>query len=63
MKNNNIEIVVIEDEEDILELVEYHFSKKGYAATGFLSTENVEQFLEEENPALIPKLSLVYNVF
>jgi DNA-binding response OmpR family regulator len=53
MKNNNIEIVVIEDEEDILELLEYHLSKEGYAVTGFLSTENVEQFLEEENPALM----------
>ena len=53
MKNNNIEIVVIEDEEDILELVEYHLSKEGYEVTGFTSTENVEQFLEEENPALM----------
>ena len=53
MKNNNIEIVVIEDEEDILELLEYHLSKEGYSVTGFLSTENVEQFLEEENPALM----------
>jgi DNA-binding response OmpR family regulator len=53
MKNNNIEIVVIEDEEDILELVEYHLSKEGYSVTGFLSAENVEQFLEEENPALM----------
>ncbi|SFV59282.1 Two-component system response regulator [hydrothermal vent metagenome] len=50
---NNIEIVVIEDEEDILELIEYHLSKEGYAVTGFLSTENVEQFLEEEAPALM----------
>src|SRR6056300_377478 len=53
MENRNIEIVVIEDEEDILELIEYHLSKEGYTVTGFLSTENVEQFLEEENPALI----------
>ena len=53
MENQNIEIVVIEDEEDILELIEYHLSKEGYTVTGFLSTENVEQFLEEENPALI----------
>ena len=53
MENENIEIVVIEDEEDILELIEYHLSKEGYAVTGFLSTENVEQFLEEENPSLI----------
>ena len=49
----NIEIVVIEDEEDILELIEYHLSKEGYSVTGFLSTQNVEQFLEEETPALM----------
>ncbi len=49
----NIEIVVIEDEEDILELIEYHLNKEGYSVTGFLSTQNVEQFLEEENPALM----------
>ncbi len=48
-----IEIVVIEDEEDILELIEYHLSKEGYSVTGFLSTQNVEQFLEEETPALM----------
>lgn len=48
-----IEIVVIEDEEDILELIEYHLDKEGYAVTGFLSTENVEQFLEEEMPSLM----------
>ncbi|MDQ7047743.1 MAG: response regulator transcription factor [Sulfurovum sp.] len=53
MQNENIEIVVIEDEEDILELIEYHLSKEGYRVTGFLSTENVEQFLEEENPSLM----------
>ena len=53
MENKNIEIVVIEDEEDILELVEYHLSKAGYEVTGFTSTENVEQFLEEENPSLM----------
>ncbi len=53
MQNNNIEIVIIEDEEDILELIEYHLSKEGYTVTGFLSTENVEQFLEEETPSLM----------
>lgn len=53
MENKNIEIVVIEDEADILELLEYHLSKAGYTVTGFLSAENVEQFLEEENPALM----------
>lgn len=48
-----IEIVVIEDEVDILELIEYHLGKEGYSVTGFLSTENVEQFLEEESPSLM----------
>lgn len=51
--HKEIEIVVIEDEEDILELIEYHLEKEGYSVTGFLSTENVEQFLEEENTSLI----------
>ncbi|MFT7879310.1 MAG: response regulator transcription factor [Sulfurimonas sp.] len=49
----SIEIVIIEDEEDILELIEYHLQKEGYETTGFLSTENVEQFLEEEYPSLM----------
>ncbi len=48
-----IEIIVIEDEEDILELIEYHLQKEGYSVTGFLSTEHVEQFLEEETPSLM----------
>lgn len=53
MQKEDIEIVIIEDEEDILELIEYHLSKEGYQVTGFLSTENVESFLEEENPLLM----------
>ena len=53
MKTKPIEIVVIEDEEDILELVEYHLQKVGYETMGFLSTKGVEQFLEEENPSLM----------
>jgi DNA-binding response OmpR family regulator len=53
MQNTDIEIIVIEDEPDILELLEYHLEKEGYTVTGFLSTENVEQFLEEENPSLM----------
>ena len=53
MKKNNIEIVVIEDESDILELLEYHLGKEGYSAIGFLSTEHVEKFIEEEDPALM----------
>jgi DNA-binding response OmpR family regulator len=53
MQNQSIEIVIIEDEEDILELIEYHLSSEGYTVTGFLSTENVEQFIEEETPSLM----------
>ncbi len=55
MKNSgqDIEIVVIEDEPDVLELIEYILTKEGYKATGFLSTEYVEQFLSEETPALM----------
>ena len=52
-QNQNIELVVIEDESDILELIEYHLEKAGYSVMGFLSTDNVEQFLEEENPSLM----------
>lgn len=53
MNNRDIEIIVIEDEPDILELLEYHLEKEGYCVTGFLSAEKVEQFLEEESPALM----------
>ncbi len=57
MKNSkqahDIEIVIIEDEPDILELIEYHLEKAGYLVTGFFSTEHVENFLEEENPSLM----------
>jgi len=52
-EKNDIEIVIIEDEPDILELLEYHLEKEGYSVMGFLSTENVEQFLEEESPSLL----------
>lgn len=51
--DTNIEIVLIEDEEDILELLQYHLQKAGYQVTAFGSTEYVEQFLEEETPSLL----------
>jgi len=41
-------ILIIEDEADLLELEEYHFTKAGYAVTGFLSTKRVEDLLEDE---------------
>jgi DNA-binding response OmpR family regulator len=53
MQKEKIEILVIEDEEDILELVEYLLNKEGYKTTGFLSTEHVMQFLDEESPSLL----------
>jgi DNA-binding response OmpR family regulator len=53
MQPKNIEIVVIEDEEDILELIEYHLTGEGYLVTGFRSAEHVARFLEEESPALL----------
>jgi len=53
MQQDHIEIVIIEDEEDILELIEYYLQKEGYSVTGFLSTQNVERFIEEESPSLM----------
>jgi len=49
----NAHIVIIEDEEDILELEEYHLQKAGYEVTGFLSTKNVEELLAEEDVDLM----------
>jgi DNA-binding response OmpR family regulator len=46
-------ILIIEDEEDILELEEYHLAKAGYEVLGFRSTRGVEQALEEEEVALL----------
>ncbi len=46
-------IVIIEDQEDILELEEYHLQKEGYEVTGFLSTNHVEDFLIEEDVDLL----------
>lgn len=46
-------IVVIEDEEDLLELLEYKLSKEGFEVEGFLSAKNVEQFLDEESVDLM----------
>ncbi len=45
-------IVVIEDEVALLELLEFRLGKK-YEVAGFLSTKNVERFLEEEEVDLM----------
>ncbi|ACZ12888.1 response regulator transcription factor [Sulfurospirillum deleyianum] len=41
-------ILIIEDEEDLLELLEYNLQKEGYETLGFLNTKNVEKCLQEE---------------
>jgi DNA-binding response OmpR family regulator len=41
-------IVVIDDEQDLLELIEFNLQKEGYDVVSFLSTKNVEKFLVEE---------------
>ncbi len=46
-------ILIIEDDEDILELEEFHLSNAGFEVLGFRSTRGVEQALEEEEVALL----------
>jgi DNA-binding response OmpR family regulator len=47
-------ILIIEDEEDILELLEYTLQKEGYETIGFLSVnKKVEEVLKEESIDLI----------
>jgi len=46
-------ILIIEDDEDILELEEFHLVNAGYEVMGFRSTKGVQQALEEEAVALL----------
>lgn len=46
-------ILIVEDEQDILELMEYHLGKEGYETIGFLNTKHVVDALEEEKVDLI----------
>ena len=51
---NNKLILIVEDEEDILELLEYTLQKEGYETIGFLTIDkNVRKVLEEEEIDLI----------
>lgn len=51
---NNKLILIIEDEEDILELLEYTLQKEGYETIGFLTIDkNVKKVLDEEKIDLI----------
>ncbi len=46
-------ILIVEDEQDILELMEYHLSKEGFETIGFMNTKHVLTALEEEQIDLI----------
>jgi len=46
-------IVIVEDEEDLLELMEYNLTKEGFETIGFLNTKTVPQILEEEEIDLL----------
>jgi len=46
-------VVVVEDEEDLLELIEYNLEKEGFEVIGFLNTKTVTQILEEEEIDLL----------
>ena len=49
LEGKNRLILIIEDEEDILELLEYTLQKEGYETIGFLNAnENVKKVLDEE---------------
>jgi len=46
-------IMIVEDEEDMLELLEYNLKNSDYETIGFTNTKKVEQFLQEEMVNLI----------
>ena len=54
IKSHNIDtILVVDDESDILDLVEYTLVKEGYDVLGCLNTSVVERLLDEESIDLI----------
>lgn len=53
VKEMSIKIVIVEDEEDILELIEYSLMKENFETIGFLNTKNVVQLLDEEEIDLL----------
>jgi len=46
-------IVAVEDEEDILELIEYNLTREGYDVVGLTSTKTLSRILEEEKVDLL----------
>jgi len=49
----NALILIVEDEEDILELMEFNLAKEGFETMGFLNTKRVSEVLAEEKVDLI----------
>ncbi len=47
------QILIVEDDTDLIELLEYRLEKEGYEVLGFLSTKNVKRALAEESVDLI----------
>ena len=49
----SVKVLIVEDEEDLLDLIEYSLSKEDYETIGFLNTKNVEKLLDEEDVDLL----------
>ncbi len=49
----NKTIMIVEDEEDILDLMEYTLEKEGYDVISCVDTSNIRDILDEENISLI----------
>lgn len=49
----NALILIVEDEEDILELMEFNLGREGFETIGFLNTKRVHEVLSEEKVDLI----------
>lgn len=49
----NTTILIVEDEEDILDLMDYTLSQEGYDVITCIDTSNVRDILDEENISLI----------
>ena len=49
----NALILIVEDEEDILELMEFNLNKEGFETMGFLNTKRVAEVLAQEKVDLI----------
>ena len=66
-------ILLVDDEEDILDLLEYTLSSEGYDVITCVDTSNIRDILDEENISLSfllslinelpPKYQLVFNLY